>query len=413
MKKKYLGLAIILFLLASVATAQQKLADGTDGDGISANTDAILELSSANKGLLHSRIKLTQTSDAAPLSAHVAGMTVYNTATAGSGATAVTPGYYYNDGTQWVRIASINDLPELTNIYNADGTLTTDRTVTLDGNQLTILGKNQETFWSLHSGIVQRALDTSPYQEASMSFIAPDKDGDGDESVLSIQAYSESSAQIYAGRDAADLTIGTHATTTSAPILFNTSSGNGALATEKARITGEGNMGIGINDPTEKLDVGDGNLRVRDIGSLTGTVTDKVVVADADGVLKTLKAAMPKFFYMPSLMVPISEAQLNAANSGKLAGDSFDDGTHTGVITLYGRYNIQFGSTRPSSPSAPLLPVLPSSELHYYVTWYDPTVFTSVSIDSDGLMTYVVAAGVDVTERSFMNIVFAVKEDNE
>src|SRR5690606_9320337 len=45
----------------------------------------------------------------APLTAHVEGMTIYNTATAGTGATAVTPGYYYNDGAKWVRIATGND----------------------------------------------------------------------------------------------------------------------------------------------------------------------------------------------------------------------------------------------------------------------------------------------------------------
>src|SRR5690606_22305761 len=75
------GLATGLLLLAGSAAAQQKLSDGTVGGGISANKNAILELSSTNKGLLHSRISLTRTTEASPLSAHEAGMTVYNTAT--------------------------------------------------------------------------------------------------------------------------------------------------------------------------------------------------------------------------------------------------------------------------------------------------------------------------------------------
>lgn len=53
-------------------------------------------------GLLLPRVLLTGTANVAPLTAHVAGMTVYNTATAGN----VTPGYYYNDGSQWVRLAA-------------------------------------------------------------------------------------------------------------------------------------------------------------------------------------------------------------------------------------------------------------------------------------------------------------------
>jgi len=65
--------------------------------------DAQLEISATNKGVLIPRIELAGTDSEAPLSSHVAGMIVYNTITAGSGSTAVVPGFYYNDGTKWVR----------------------------------------------------------------------------------------------------------------------------------------------------------------------------------------------------------------------------------------------------------------------------------------------------------------------
>ena len=71
------------------------------------NPDASLELGATDKGLLLNRVALTGTADATPLSAHVTGMTVYNTATAGD----VIPGYYYNNGTQWVRIGSPDEGP--------------------------------------------------------------------------------------------------------------------------------------------------------------------------------------------------------------------------------------------------------------------------------------------------------------
>ncbi|KAA5535799.1 tropomyosin [Paenimyroides baculatum] len=70
------------------------------------NPNAALEVESANKGILLPRLGLTATNSFAPLAAHVAGMTVYNTATAGTAPNNVTPGYYYNDGTQWVRVAT-------------------------------------------------------------------------------------------------------------------------------------------------------------------------------------------------------------------------------------------------------------------------------------------------------------------
>lgn len=49
-----------------------------------------------------------------------------------------------------------------------------------------------------------------------------------------------------------------------------------------------GNIAIGNVNPTEKLDVTAGNVRIRDINTNVGTDTDKVVVADANGVLKTV-----------------------------------------------------------------------------------------------------------------------------
>lgn len=73
------------------------------------NPNAALQVDSSTKGLLLPRLGLTATNNFAPLLAHVAGMTVYNTATVGTGLTAVTPGYYYNDGTQWVRVATGGD----------------------------------------------------------------------------------------------------------------------------------------------------------------------------------------------------------------------------------------------------------------------------------------------------------------
>src|SRR5690606_31625361 len=150
-------------------------------------------------------------------------------------------------------------------------------------------------------------------------------------------------------------------------------------------------------------------------GATTTGITDHLLAVGADNTVKALKAAMPKFFYMPSIIVPTSQAQLDAPSSGKVAGDVFDDVTLQGTINLYGRYQSQFGTTgtatQPSSPGAPVLPVLPASELNYYVTWYDTSVFTLVAVNATGELTYTVDPNADITVGSFMNIVFSVKED--
>lgn len=80
----------------------------TIGANTEPNTNAVLDLvSNANKGLLLPRVALVATNDPSPMTAHTAGMTVYNTATS-SGSVAfeyyVSPGLYYNDGVKWVRL---------------------------------------------------------------------------------------------------------------------------------------------------------------------------------------------------------------------------------------------------------------------------------------------------------------------
>jgi hypothetical protein len=51
-------------------------------------------------------------------------------------------------------------------------------------------------------------------------------------------------------------------------------------------ITSEGNVGTGTIAPAQRLDVAGGNVRIRDINTNAGDVSNKLVVADADGILK-------------------------------------------------------------------------------------------------------------------------------
>ncbi len=97
--KILISICVVLFLTTIQMTAQV-----TIGSQNAPNASAVLDLQTTNKGLLLPRVALTSTTAATPLSAHVAGMTVYNTATVGTGNNAVAPGQYYNDGTKWIRI---------------------------------------------------------------------------------------------------------------------------------------------------------------------------------------------------------------------------------------------------------------------------------------------------------------------
>lgn len=103
--KKHINIVSSLLVLGiTTVKAQVGLPTNTS------NIDAVLDLNSTNgsatKGLLLPNVALSDLNTAAPLADHVAGMHVYNTATSGSGANAVTPGEYYNNGSKWIRIAS-------------------------------------------------------------------------------------------------------------------------------------------------------------------------------------------------------------------------------------------------------------------------------------------------------------------
>jgi hypothetical protein len=71
-----------------------------------------LEVNSTTNGLVSPQVALTATNATAPVvnpqtaGAPIAGTIVYNTATAGAGATAVTPGYYYWNGSAWLQLAT-------------------------------------------------------------------------------------------------------------------------------------------------------------------------------------------------------------------------------------------------------------------------------------------------------------------
>lgn len=95
MKKIYLG--FVFSVLSTVGFAQTKV-----GGRPTINANAMLEIEASNKGLLLPRLELVRTIDFAPLEAHVAGMTVYNTKRQND----VVPGFYYNDGTKWQQMVT-------------------------------------------------------------------------------------------------------------------------------------------------------------------------------------------------------------------------------------------------------------------------------------------------------------------
>jgi len=164
--------ALLVVGLLSAGLHAQSVGIGT------ANPDpsARLHISDNARGLLIPNVALTATNVAAPVTGPATSLLVYNTNTAGAGATAVSPGFYYWDGTKWVRLLGGGEAWLLT------GNAGTDPAVnflgTTDAQPLCIRVDNQETFrfnppgasapaWSIQrGGGNQRGLHAVDLQSA-------------------------------------------------------------------------------------------------------------------------------------------------------------------------------------------------------------------------------------------------------
>ena len=128
----------------------------------SPNSDAILDITSSTSGLLLPRLALSDTTNPSPLSTDVAGMIVYNTATAGD----VTPGFYYNDGTDWVRLGNSTN-SDWSLAGNSGTTAGTNFLGTTDAQELHIYTNNNEQLRITTGGHARITTSTS---DANPSF---------------------------------------------------------------------------------------------------------------------------------------------------------------------------------------------------------------------------------------------------
>ncbi len=102
------SLTLTLMIMVCILHADAVLAQvAINTDSSSPNASSMLDVKSAIKGMLVPRVALAATNSTSPISpapgATEEGLIVYNTATSGVSPNNVTPGYYYWDGSTWVR----------------------------------------------------------------------------------------------------------------------------------------------------------------------------------------------------------------------------------------------------------------------------------------------------------------------
>jgi hypothetical protein len=107
---------------------------GKVGIGTSSpSASAILDLTSSSQGLLPPRVALTsKTGTSSPVASPQTGLIVYNTASAGTGGDAVTPGYYYFNGTIWTRMDPEGWSTGVPITFGATTTAPTKGTISID-----------------------------------------------------------------------------------------------------------------------------------------------------------------------------------------------------------------------------------------------------------------------------------------
>ena len=156
MKIKIIILVICLFCQHLIA---QNVGIGT----LTPDATAQLDITATNKGLLIPRVALTGNTDVVTIPSPTISLLIYNTATAGSGSVAVTPGFYFWNGTVWITFSTANNTANGAWLLGGNaGTNPPTNFIGTSDNQALIfkinntragfLGLDGSTYWGLNSG---------------------------------------------------------------------------------------------------------------------------------------------------------------------------------------------------------------------------------------------------------------------
>jgi hypothetical protein len=218
----------IFILLLSTTLTNAQVGIGTT----SPNGSAQLDVTSNNKGFLPPRVALIATNAASPITSPVAGLLVYNTATAGTSPNNVTPGFYYYNGSTWVRLTTPTD-----NVANVTGVVAV---------------QNGGTGVTTSTGSGSNVLSTSPIlttpniasgssQWANSLTITPTTHGTSQRASIWIDGWSL--LQDIQGNGTKNFSIG------------QTVPGSPTTYPSRLVINTVGNVGIGNETPNARLDI--------------------------------------------------------------------------------------------------------------------------------------------------------------
>lgn len=307
MKNKFYTIAALL-VMGIAANAQVGIGTTTPV------ASSMLDITSTTKGFLMPRMT---TANRTAIASPARGLQVFDT---------TTLSVWYFDGTTW------KDSKVSTNIYNANGTLTSERTVSLGGYGLHFAKGTNEVSLDIDNSIpgltwlTARGDSRSLIRNSAGSY------------VLDTEILNDGTSRLLAS-GTTSLMVGTNAN--SGPLIFTAGS-------EAARLLPNGNLGIGTDTPTAKLEV-NGTVKITDGSQAAG----KVLTSDANGLASWQTASAAS-------AADGSETKVNAGTNTTVTGSGTtaspyvlnasnlytNNGTLTGGRTVtMGANNLQFNST--------------------------------------------------------------------
>jgi hypothetical protein len=266
MKQIYL---ILLSLTITNLVFAQNVGIGTS----TPNASAKLDITDASRGVLLPRVALTATNIAAPVVAPATSLMVYNTATSGIVPNNVTPGFYYWNGIQWTRLQNGSASGDWTISGNGGTVAGTNFIGTTDAIDFVTRTSNAERMRVTSAGNVGIGV-TGPTNKLDIAAAARSgTHGTGLPFYATGTVLAGSNGFEFRhdnGTQGIGLGFNTiYATGTNATQdlgLASRSTGNLNFTTnaiQRMTVLGtNGNVGIGIIAPTQRLDVQGGNARI-------------------------------------------------------------------------------------------------------------------------------------------------------
>lgn len=275
--------------------------------GIGTTTpNGALEISSTNQGLIIPRVSLIASNVSQPVinpngSQLLSGTMVYNTATAGTSPNNVIPGFYFWDGSKWLRVTSqaTTSNTDWSLTGNTGTTAGTNFIGTLDATDLVTKTDNAERMRITATGNVGIGTN-SPITELQVNGGATNKNG------ISVRGNADWDALTLA-HDGSVAYINASGVENGIAIRTNDFASGNAISnsyTEQVRILNNGNVGIGTNAPTTTLHIRNTTspaLRIVDGTQGNG----KILTSDASGNATWQDNNLPMISAFQGMIIPI------------------------------------------------------------------------------------------------------------